>query len=345
MKITTGIMGSINGRDIHTYTVTTENGLELTCIDYGCVITSIKVPDRNGNIEEVVLGFDTIDEYLSKSSYFGCVIGRNAGRIKEAQFQLDEHTYFLAKNNGEHNLHGGPNGFDTVVWDSSIDITDDKAIISFSYLSLDGEAGFPGNLNVTCTYTIHNNNELLISYEARCDQKTIVNLTNHTYFNLSGNLKKTILDHELTLKSDSFLELDVTFIPIAKKVSVAGTVFDFRNGATIKSGVQSKTVQTELVGGGYDHPFMLNTNHREEIVLVDRESGRRLVVETDEPSVVLYTGNSIGNDFSIRGKKAEKYLGLCLETQKPPNLIEQLILEANQTYKTKTKFSFQICDN
>ncbi|MBE4907852.1 galactose mutarotase [Bacillus luteolus] len=342
MNVTEKIFGSLNGEEIKSYTVTTKKGMEFTCIEYGCIITSIKVPDHEGNIEEIVLGFDTIDEYVDQSPYFGCIIGRNAGRIENASFELDGNMYSLSRNNGEHNLHGGPNGLDTVVWNSIIKIRENEVDIIFSYTSPHGEAGFPGNLNISVTYTINQNNELLISYEANTDQKTIVNLTNHTYFNLSGNLKRIILDHELTLKSDRYLELNSSFIPSGNEILTEGTVFDFRQGSSIKRGVVSNDPQIELVGGGYDHPFLLSTNNEKEIELLDRKSGRKLVIETDEPAVVLYTANSLGENLLIRGRQSENYLGICLETQKPPNRISSFIIEANATYRTKTKYSFQL---
>lgn len=346
MNVIEGIFGSLHSKTIKAYTIKTDNGMELTCIDYGCIITSIYVPDKKGNIENIVLGFDSIDEYINYSPYFGCTIGRNAGRIKNATFQLEGVTYFLPKNNGENNLHSGPNGFHNVIWDSTVNQkSEDEVNIIFTYTSPDGEEGFPGNLKTTVTYTINNRNQLIISYNAICDQKTLVNLTNHTYFNLSGNLKRTVVDHELTLKSDFFLELDDQFIPTGWKIPVAGTIFDFRQGRRILEGTQSEHPQTRIVGGGYDHPFLLNANHQQEILLVDRESGRKIEIETDEPCVILYTGNSLTNDFKIRGKQAEKHLGLCLETQKPPNMIDHpefptIVLEANQPYKTKTTYSF-----
>ncbi len=342
MNVTEKIFGSLNGKEIKSYTVTTNKGMEFTCIDYGCIISSIKVPDREGNIEEIVLGYDTIDEYVHHSPYFGCVIGRNAGRIENASFELDGKTYSLSKNHGEHNLHGGPNGLDKARWNSDIQTTEDQVEIIFSYTSPHGEAGFPGNLHVIVTYTINQNNELLISYEAKSDQKTVVNLTNHTYFNLSGNLKRNILDHELTLNSDRYLELNSTLIPTGKELLTEGTVFDFREGSSIKRGVESTDVQVELVGGGYDHPFLLSTNNEKDIALFDQKSGRKLVMETDEPAVVLYTGNSLGNNLMIRGRRSENYLGLCLETQKVPNMISSFIIEANELYRTKTKYSFQL---
>ena len=346
MKIIEANFGSLHSKTIKSYTVKTDRGMELTCIDYGCIITSIHVPDKKGNSENIVLGFDSINDYLNHSPYFGCTIGRNAGRIKDAVFQLDGVAYSLQKNDGENNLHSGSNGFHNVIWDTTvIQKSTDEVKIIFSYTSPDGEGGFPGDLKTTVMYTINNSNQLIISYDAICDQKTLVNLTNHTYFNLSGNLKRTIVDHELTLKSDYFLELDNQFIPTCRKIPVDGTVFDFRKGRKILEGTKSEHPQTRIVGGGYDHPFLLNANHQHEILLADRESGRKIEIETDELCVILYTGNSLSPDFKIRGKQSEKHLGVCLETQKPPNMIDHpefptLILEANQPYQTKTTYSF-----
>lgn len=347
MKVIEGVFGSLNGRNVKSYTIKTDNGMELTCIDYGCIITKINVRDREGNLENIVLGFDTIDEYKNYSPYFGCIIGRTAGRIENASFELDGVSYELPKNDGINNLHGGPHGFHDVIWDSSVEIQENEVNIAFSYTSPDGEEGFPGSLQVTVTYTINNANELTITYRARSDKKTIVNLTNHSYFNLSGNLKRTVLDHELTLKSDGFLELDSSLIPTGKVLPVEGNVFDFREGRQILQGVESEHPQIKLVGGGYDHPFLLNSNHQKEISLLDRESGRKIEVETDEPCVVVYTGNMLEDNYEIRGTQSQKHLGLCLETQKPPNMIDHphfpsSILEANQVYTTKTKYSFTL---
>jgi aldose 1-epimerase len=347
MNVYESIFGSINEKDIKSYTVETDHGMEITCIEYGCIITSLQVADREGAIENIVLGFDTIEEYLNYSPYFGCVIGRSAGRIEGASFQLDGEIYTLAKNDGENNLHGGPNGFHNIIWDSSYEIRENVVHITFTHTSPDGTDGFPGNLKTTIMYSIYNSNELIISYHASSDKKTVVNLTNHTYFNLSGSLKRTVEDHELTLKSDFYLELDASYIPTGNVIPVENTVFDFRKGQKVSSGFQANDPQTKLVGGGFDHPFLLNVNNLKEITLVDKESGRKVEIETEEPCVVLYTGNSLANDFMIRGKRSEKHLGLCLETQKAPNMFNRpdfpsIIIEANKPYTTKTKYSFQI---
>lgn len=345
MRVVEAVFGKLNDRDVKSYTVITDQGMEFECIDFGCTITKIKVPDRNGSVENVVLGLDTMEEYVNYSPYFGCVIGRNAGRIGKALFEIDGNSYDLTKNDGENNLHSGLNGFHHVLWDSAVEVCDHEVRITFSYRSPDGEEGFPGNLQVEVEYTVTDNHELWIRYRAVSDKKTIVNLTNHSYFNLSGNLKRTILNHELTLKSDGFLELDSTLIPTGKIVSVEGTAFDFKAGQIIGQGIELGHPQIELVGGGYDHPFLLSAQNQREITLIDRESGRLLEVETDEPAVVFYTGNMLGEDFSIRGRRSTKHLGLCLETQKPPNMIDypgfpSLLLEKDQLYTSSTKYRF-----
>ncbi|WP_394236136.1 aldose epimerase family protein [Niallia oryzisoli] len=350
MRVSESIFGYLDNRPVKSYTVETAGGMKFTCIEYGCIITEINIPDRNGIRENVVLGFDSLEEYMKYSPYFGCTIGRNAGRIKNASFQLDDVVYKLSQNDGPNNLHSGQNGFHHVIWESSIEINDQEVKIKFQYMSQDGEEGFPGNLHTVVTYTFNNANEFVIEYNATTDKKTIVNLTNHSYFNLSGNYKRSILDHELVLKSNQFLELDSDLNPTGQVVSVQGTAFDFRFGQNIAQGIETGHPQTKLVGSGYDHPFLLNQNHDKEIVVMDKESGRKLEVETDEPSVVVYTGNMLPNDFQIRGKQSEKYLGLCLETQKPPNMMNNpqysssYILEPNHIYHSRTKYSFKLME-
>ncbi|NEX80107.1 galactose mutarotase [Bacillus thermocopriae] len=351
MKFVESVYGVVNGRSVKSFTVETSRGMEFTCIEYGCIITEILFPDSNGLKENVVLGFDTIEEYIDHSPYFGCVIGRNAGRIGGSAFEIDGVTYHLTKNEGENNLHSGPTGFHNVIWDSEVVVRDTEISIIFSYMSPDGEGGFPGNLHVEVTYMINENNELLIQYQAQSDQKTIVNLTNHSYFNLSGNLKRTILDHELMLQSNEFLELDHSLIPTGEIISVEGTPFDFRKSKQIGKGIEEGHPQISLVGGGYDHPFLLTPLQKQnQMTLIDRESGRKLEVETVEPAVVFYSGNMLTDKFKIRGKQSQNYLGLCLETQKPPNMIKNprfpsILLEKDQLYTTQTKFKFGLIKN
>ncbi|MBM4761189.1 aldose epimerase family protein [Bacillus sp. B15-48] len=344
MKVTETIFGELAGRQVKAYTLANNQGMAITCLDYGCTITNISVPDRNGKIENVVLGFDSIENYLQHSPYFGCVVGRVAGRIGESQFDLDGITYELPKNEGDNHLHGGPKGFQRQIWDSSVAEGGDECSIQFTYLSPDGESGYPGNLEVTVKYSLNNKNELSISYQGTTDKKTVVDLTNHSYFNLSGDGKRNILNHQLQLKSEQFLELDDSLLPTGQLLDVKNTPFDFTSMKKIGEEIESEHDQVKLVGG-YDHPFLLSDHHCEEIILIDETSGRKLVVETDKPSVVCYTSNMLRNDFQIRGVQAEKHLGICLETQSLPDAVHHphfpsIVLEPNTCHQSKTIYKF-----
>lgn len=335
--------GQLNGQKVTAY-ILKNNNMEVTCIDYGCIITSVKTPDKDGNVEEVVLGFDSIDEYVQHSPYFGSIVGRVAGRIKEAAFELNGNTYHLPKNDGNNHLHGGGK-WDKLIWDGSVLENEQYPTVQFTYTSPAGEEGYPGTVTVKVTYSLTNDNELIISYHAVTDEDTIINLTNHSYFNLSGNAKQDILQHELTMDSDYYLELTNELLPTGKIAPVDGTTFDFRSGRKIETGVRSESEQHLLAGKGYDHPFQLSKTKKAEIQLVEEQSGRVLTMTTDEPFVVLYTGSQISDDFTIRGVQARKYLGLCLETQGAPDAIHHpslpsIVLEKGKTYERKTVYAF-----
>jgi aldose 1-epimerase len=347
VKVSQRKFGEVNGETITAFTMVNDSGMELEAINYGCIVTKLLVPDRKGFLENVVLGFDTIEEYVEHSPYFGAVVGRFAGRIKGAEFRLDGVSYSLAKNNGGNHLHGGLKGFDKVLWKTNVKENHDSISLEFSYLSKDGEEGFPGNLMMKVTYTLTNENEFVISYEGVSDQKTLLNVTNHTYFNLSGDLKRDILDHVLTLKSDRFVELDSELIPTGEILPVEQTPFDFKDGRPIKGGMVAEHPQNILAGKGYDHPFLLSENLNEEITLLDEESGRMITIETNQPAVVLYTGNQMSEEFSIRGVQSRRYLGLCLETQGLPDSIHHphfpsSVLEKNEVYRSTTKYRFDV---
>lgn len=347
MQIKQEVFGTLNNQTIHSYTLTNKLGMEVSIINYGCIITKIITPDKHGKFENIVLGFDTIEEYIKHSPFFGCIIGRVGGRIQGGSFDLEGETYHLAKNDGNNHLHGGPVGFDKVIWDATVQEQEDSISLILTHLSKDGEEGYPGNLHLTVTYTFNNNNELSIRYEGISDKTTLLDLTNHTYFNLSGDLKRDILSHHLTMKSDYFLELDSENIPTGTLLPVENTVFDFNNGRIIETGTTSQHEQIISVGNGYDHPFVLNKDNREDIKLFDEESGRIMYVETDTLAVILYTGNSMKDDHTIRGTQSKKQLGLCLETQGYPDAIHHShfpssILEQNQQYSTITTFKFKV---
>lgn len=347
MKVTQQRYGEIDGQRILAHTITNRNGMNMTAINYGCIITDLFVPDRNGLLENIVLGFDTVEEYKKHSPYFGAIVGRHAGRIMEGKFQLDGKDYQLEQNNGNNHLHGGGKGFDKVLWDVTVRESKEAISLEYSYFSMDGENGYPGNLFLKVSYTLNEENELILMYEGVSDKKTILNMTNHSYFNLSGNLKRTIADLQLTLKSDRFIELNDELIPTGEMLDVGGTVFDFRKGRKIRDGIHSEHPQNILAGKGYDHPFMLADNFNEEIILSDSESGRILVIETNQRAVVLYTGTQMTEDFSIRGTPSQKYLGLCLETQGLPDAIHHshfptTVLNDGEPYISITKMAFKV---
>ena len=342
MHITQKLFGIVDRKEISEFTLKNDNGMEISCINLGCIITKLLTPNRNGISENIVLGFETLEEYLENPAYFGAVVGRVAGRIKDAEFELEGKTYRVAKNDGNNHLHGGPKGFHKIVWDAAVFEKKDEVGVRFSYTSADGEEGYPGNVTVQVTYTLNNLNEFFITYEAVSDQTTLLNVTNHSYFNLSGDFKRNVLDHVLKMDSHQFLELNEELLPTGKFVDVADTVFDFRNGRKIKDGAESMAPQNVLAGGGYDHPFLLDG----KIVLADEKSGRKLQIETDAPSVVLYTGNQLSDDLKINGGSARRHLGLCLETQGLPDAIHHpefpsIVLAKGQTYSSKTKYSFK----
>jgi aldose 1-epimerase len=347
MKVIQEKWAEIDQQPVISFTMINDHGMEVTCINYGCIITKIVTPDKDENYENVVLGFDQFDPYVTNSSYFGAVIGRVAGRIQNACFELDGKTYTLCKNENNNHLHGGVKGFHRVLWNAVAVEKEEEVGVQFSYTSPDGEEGYPGTVQVQVTYMLNNQNELVISYNAHSDKSTLLNLTNHTYFNLSGNIKRDILNHELKIKSDQFLELNEELIPTGVFLDVANTPFDLREGKKLKDGITANHPQIELVGQGYDHPFLLNVHHDKEIVLQDPESGRTLTVETDEVGVVVYTGNQLQEGMDIYGVPSRKYLGICLETQGLPDAIHHphfpsWVLQSGEKYSSVTKYRFGV---
>ncbi|MFY4773616.1 aldose epimerase family protein [Metabacillus sp. RGM 3146] len=347
MEIEKRLFGMLNDRNISAYTLKNDHGIEMTCIEYGCVITKLLVPNQNGKAENIVLGFEHLDGYLNHSPYFGAAVGRVAGRIKRGEFTLDGKEYQLDKNDGNNHLHGGDEGFSLKIWSAETNKGEDEASIRFTYSSRAGEEGYPGQADVSVTYTLTNQNELIIRYRGETDEPTLMNMTNHTYFNLSGSLDRTILDHKLFMNSSTFLELDEESIPTGKLVEVDETPFDFRKEQKLKTGKESNHPQTILAGNGYDHPFVLDKNlDGPEIILTDEESGRVLKVNTDQPCVILYTSNKLTDSVTLQdGVQVQKYLGVCLETQKHPDAIHHehfpsIIVDENERYEAMTKWSF-----
>jgi len=347
MKVLQEVVGEHNGQTVDSFHLKNDNGMEVTCLSIGCVITKILTEDAKGQFENVVLGFDTVEEYSSNPPFFGAVCGRVAGRIKNAEFELEGDVYKLAKNDGNNHLHGGLKPFSHVVWEGKVIESENEVGVEFTYVSPDGEEGYPGTVTMKVIYTLTNENEFTIEYKGQTDKSTLLNVTNHSYFNLSGNAKRDVLNHELTIKSNQFLELNDELLPTGTLLDVDNTAFDFREGRKISDGVNSDHPQNILAGHGYDHPLLLNANHDQEIKLVDEESGRMLVVETDQPSVVLYTSNMLGDSVVINGEKSKNHLGVCLETQGPPDSIHHpefasAVLEKGEEYYSKTNFTFSV---
>jgi aldose 1-epimerase len=343
MRVLNKDVGVIDHQTVKSFTMTNDHGIEITVLNYGCTITKIMTPDRNGKFENIVLGYDSVEEYLNHSSYFGCIVGRVAGRIAGATFSLDGKTYTLAANDHGNNLHSGVKSFSHVVWEAKTITNEEYVGVHFFYRSPDGEEGFPGNVEMNVTYLLSNENELTIRYEGTTDQRTILNVTNHSYFNLSGDLKRDILKHSLKMNSSHYAELNNQLLPTGNLIDVDNSPFDFREESLIQVGVTSNHPQTQLVGNGFDHPFLLGDD--KEIVLTDKESGRTLTVRTDEVGVVLYTGNMLPNDTWICGTKSRKYLGLCLETQSLPDAIHHphfpsIVLDKGEVYQSETRYKF-----
>ncbi|MCW5978827.1 MAG: galactose mutarotase [Bryobacteraceae bacterium] len=337
-----------DGAAIDIYTLRNKNGVEARIINYGAIVVSIKTPDRQGNLGDVTLGFDSLDGYLGEQPYFGAVVGRYGNRIGKGLFKLGGVEYKLARNNGENHLHGGIKGFDKVVWEANETSVDGAPGVELRYLSKDGEEGYPGNLNTKVTYSLSDNNELRIHYEATTDKTTVVNLTNHTYFNLAG--KGDILGHVLTINADRFTPVDGGLIPPGELKSVEGTPFDFRKPTPIGARINDKDEQLER-GKGYDHNFVLNRSG-EGLTLaarvVEPETGRVVETLTTEPGIQFYTGNFL--DGTIRGKGGQVYgprTGFCLETQHFPDSPNQpdfpsVTLAQGERYDTTTVFRFSV---
>src|SRR5215469_2389485 len=315
--------GAREERPIILYTLKNSHGVEVRAMNYGGIIQSVRVPDRDGKLADVVLGHDTAEGYIPNPPYIGAIVGRYANRIANGTFTLDGKTYTLPKNDGPNTLHGGvTRTFDKVVWDA--EPLKGKNGVAFSYLSKDGEEGFPGNLKVTVTYTLTDGNALILDYQATTDKSTPINVSQHSYFNLKGEGNGDILDHEILINADRFTPVDKNLIPTGELRPVKGTPFDFTTSTKIGARIEDNYEQLGL-GHGYDHNFVLNDKPRQnDLVLAARvhepTTGRTLEVWTTQPGVQFYTGNFL--DGSVTGKEGHVYkrrYGFCLETQHFPD--------------------------
>jgi len=351
LTITSEVIASFENQDVSLYTLTNSHGMEVQIMNFGGIIRSIKVPDHNGKIEDVALGFNTFQEYLGEHPYFGTLIGRYGNRIAKGSFSIDGQQYKLATNNGENSLHGGLKGFDKKIWTDELIETDGAIGVKLTGRSTDLEEGFPGNLDIEVLYQLNEENEIVIHYKAVTDKATVVNLTNHSYFNLKGEGNGDITDHELIIYADRFTPVDQTLIPTGELRSVEGTAFDFKEQHSIGERIDVDNNQQIIFGGGYDHNFILN-NQTGKLALAARvtepKSGRQLEVLTTEPGVQFYTGNFL--DGSISGKSGRPYIkrgAFCLETQHYPDSPNQegfpsTRLNPGESYSSKTVYRFSI---
>lgn len=335
------------GRPVILYTLTNAHGVEITAMNYGGIIQSIRVPDRNGKSADIVLGHDTAEGYMPNPPYIGAIVGRYANRIANGTFTLDGKTYTLPKNDGPNTLHGGTTKtFDKVMWESQP--LKDKNGVSFTYLSRDGEEGFPGNLTVTVTYVLTDSDELVIDYDATTDKATPINVSQHSYFNLKGEGNGDILDHEILINADKFTPVDKNLIPTGELRPVKGTPFDFTKSTKIGSRIEDKDEQL-ILGHGYDHNFVISRKG-DGLTLAARvyepTTGRVMEVSTTQPGVQFYTGNFL--DGTVTGKAGHVYkrrYGLCLETQHFPDSpnhpkFPSTILKPGEKFHQETVFKF-----
>ncbi len=338
------------GEEIDLYTLRNSQGMEATITNYGGRLVTLCTPDRNGKLDDVVLGFDNLNGYLEKNPYFGALLGRYANRIAIGEFSLNGKVYKLAHNDDANSLHGGVRGFDKVVWKGSESKDATGPALKLSYLSKDGEEGYPGNLNVHVTYSLNDSHELKIEYEASTDKDTVINLTNHSYFDLCGQAAGTILDHEVMINADRFTPVNSHLIPTGELEDVKGTPFDFKTPVRIGARIDDKDQQLEYALG-YDHNYVLNrTGDGLSTAARVREpkSGRVLEVLTTQPGVQFYTGNHL--DGSVKGKAGTVYgfrFGFCLETQHFPDSPNQpkfpsTVLKPGQKYQGTTVFKFSV---
>jgi aldose 1-epimerase len=337
------------GDSIKKYTLTNKNGMKVEVINFGGIITSLTAPDRNGKYEDIVLGFTKPEGYFDGNPYyFGALIGRYGNRIANAKFTLEGKAYEIDKNDGPNSLHGGKEGFHTRFWNIE-EVKDAKfPTLKLSYTSADGEEGYPGKLTTTVFYTLTDENALEISYEAETDKPTVVNLTQHSYFNLSGNFTKTITDHELQINADQFLPVNETLIPTGEQKAVKGTPFDFTVSKPIGKDINAEDDQLKK-GKGYDHNWILNGKGLRSIAKVYHQgTGRLMEVFTDEPGVQFYSGNFLNGKFDTKtGGKNEFRTGFCLETQHFPDSPNQpsfpsTELKPGQKYQSKTIYKFSV---
>ena len=342
--------GIIDGKLVTLYTLRNAAGMEAKITNYGGILVSLLVPDRDGKFDDIVLGYDSLAEYVRDSPYFGAIIGRFGNRIARGKFSLEGKEYTLAVNSVPHHLHGGVRGFDKVVWNAKTSVTHGNAFVELTYISIDNEEGYPGSLRVTVRYNLTLKNQLTILYEATTDKPTVLNLTNHSYFNLAGAGNGDILGHRLMVHANTYTPVDSELIPTGELAGVEGTPFDFRKPTAIGTRLHDDNMQLRY-GGGYDHNFVLDRagdGLERAATVEDPASGRVMEVKTNEPGLQFYSGNFLdGHNIGKGGKPYQYRFGFCLETQHFPDSPNEskfpsTVLRPGQTYRTTTSYGFSI---
>jgi len=343
--ITSEPFGSFNGKEVSLFTMKNNNGNTLKITNLGAKIVFLEVPDRDGVLDNVTFGYETIEGYINGDPYFGSVVGRYANRIGKGKFTLDSTEYSLSLNNGPNTLHGGPGGWHSVVWEA--EILKESNAVRLTYISPDMEEGYPGNMTAEVVYTWNDNNEVVMDYTVTTDKKSVINITNHAYFNLHGAGKADILDHQLTIFASAFTPVDSTLIPTGEIRPVAGTPFDFTTPHTVGERINEQDEQL-ILGLGYDHNFVLDNVGDVDAIVYEPISGRMLEVITELPGVQFYCGNFLdGTQVGHGGYKYEYRSGLCLETQFFPDSpnkpdFPSAVIMPGDTFKTKTIYRFSV---
>ncbi len=319
----------LGGRAVERISIMNDKGIKLSFLSLGCVIESFMVPNKNGHADNIVLKYNTVNDYITNKDYFGSIVGRTAGRISNAKFKLGSKTFELEKNEQNLNLHAGSAGLHFENWNVELIETADQVGVEFSFRSPDGHGGYPGNVDLKVTYLLDNENILHLTYEGTTDAPTILNMTNHTYFNLSGNLNKPVFDHKLKIDAEQFAPIQENGCPVGLLAGVDGTAFDFRSEKTVGQDIGANETQI-MRGGGFDHPFILDKSIETQIHLSHPESGRRLDVWTDQDAVVVYTANHLDHK------------AICLETQNLPDNVNKKgfpfkAITPERPYKARTK--------
>ena len=332
-------------KDVALITLRNKNNVQVKLMNYGASIVELFTPDREGNLENIVLAYENTEDYIKNIPHFGATVGRTSGRIGGGSFKLDGKQYVLDRNAGINNIHGGSCGFSFRIWNYNIREAENEATVEFTYASEDMEEGYPGNLKAKVVYTLTEDNELIIEYQASSDKNTLCNLTNHSYFNLSGNYKRKVTEQYLKIKSDSFLETDDNLVPTGKVLEVKNTPMDFNSQKLIGRDIESDYEPLKQAGG-YDHPWLLSGGEA-QVELYDEPSGRKMTINTTYPCVVVYTYNSANNERLKYGITGSKHDGICFEAQYEPDGINHETmnsaeLHAGSSYNERTVFKLEV---